>query len=149
MKRRFVSLFSVLALLASFTSAFAIDPHDSKDEFTSPVPISERGAVNPNCAINSIINNSVISGQKTQTKNAYFGNHEYVGAVTLYYKTQVLEGRPQFVYEECYIGVNWGNPNEAITNAQVTSYSGDYIVFQITGQLGPITETAVVTFTPA
>lgn len=97
-----------------------------------PIHISEFGAFPQS---NSVPYATYTVGTLTQTKDAYLNiSGAYAGTVTLHYETQMLAGRPQFVYENCYFTWSLDSLPSAYSvdtpNVQVT-YTNDYISINI------------------
>lgn len=70
-----------------------------------------------------------------------------VGRITLKYKTWIQGGRPQFVYDSCYLGNPIPEGGWILTDANVT-YAGDKITVYIECFSGSDHDTSWVYFTP-
>ncbi len=101
-----------------------------------------------NCSSDSSILSSEISGTKTQTVSMYLRDAgKYAGKCTLSYKTQILGGRPQFVYESCTLSESWSSNMDyyVVTMPDIT-FSGDRIEVRYYTQIGLISDVIVVVF---
>ena len=91
-----------------------------------------------------------LSEEKTQVKDAYLAiAGDYLGPVTLQYKTIIAGGRPQFAYDTTKLGFDFtasttyfyvGNPT--------IEFTGDKITVIFPAQQGLLYDYAIVEFTP-
>lgn len=87
-----------------------------------------------------------LSPVKTQTAQI-IGNDGAIGTVTLQYQTQIIGGRPQFVYDTCYIGRPTAYNGWLLTESHAT-FSGDTIQVFATFEFSYFIESGVATFRP-
>lgn len=116
------------------------------------VPLSELPNVtvqynSAEAVFNSSISPLALSGTKRQTKNLCNSGGTKIGTVTLEYKTQIISGRPQFVYDECKIGWNVTDTLYKFDSPSI-SFSGDLITVYFVLQYFFLTERVSVSFTP-
>lgn len=93
------------------------------------------------------VNPLALSPVTTKTAVIIDNEGDGIGTVTLQYQTQIVGGRPQFVYSTCYLGhpVSYNGWTCVDSNA---TFSGDVIKVYATFALGPFDESGVATFRP-
>lgn len=84
-----------------------------------------------------------------QYKTAYFldSNGNAIEYITLKYQTEVQGGRPQFVYDTCYLSTPTSYNNWPCTYSSV-SFTGDQIKVYATFTFGALEEYGTATFKP-
>ncbi|WP_434689139.1 hypothetical protein [Hungatella sp. SB206] len=93
--------------------------------------------------------NQNVSALASKSKTANIvGNYggKKVGTITLNYQTQIIGGRPQFIYDTCEYEISSVGLN-VITITDVV-YSNDNIRITFSIRLGPSYDVATVNFTP-
>lgn len=99
---------------------------------------------------NSVSLLSSVSATKKQTVSMYLRDAgKYAGKCTLTYKTEVLGGRPQFVYSTVTVGESWSsNVKYYVISLPSITFSGDEVTIRYTAQIGLIQDVITVVFHP-
>lgn len=93
------------------------------------------------------ISSKALSATKTKTKSLYTTTGKKIGTATLKYKTDIVSGRPQFVYSETKLGWNITATDYAVDNPKIY-FTGDLVKVIFPLNLWGLTDKATVTFTP-
>lgn len=148
-----LSLMLVIMMTSTITTnaSSVINPPTTQSE-TQMVPLNELPNVtvqynSAEAVFNTSISPLALSGMKRQTKNLCNSSGTKIGTVTLEYKTQIIGGRPQFVYDECYMGWDVTDTLYKFDSPSI-SFSGDLITVHFVLQYFFLTERVSVSFTP-
>lgn len=78
----------------------------------------------------TVANAATVSSTQTQTKNIVSkATGQVIGTLTLHYQTQIIGGRPQFLYDTCAVTFNFTSWYRG--NVNLNSFTGDYIEFKV------------------
>jgi hypothetical protein len=78
----------------------------------------------------TVANAATVSATQTQTKNIVSkATGQVIGTLTLHYQTQIIGGRPQFIYDKCAITFSFTSWYRG--NVYLNSFTGDYIEFKV------------------
>lgn len=131
---------------AEVTEIYEEDPSNmySLDEY-SELWANGTPEVDQSIITENSVNPLTLSPVKTKTAQFIDGNGNAIGSITLQYQTEIQGGRPQFVYDRCYLGKPVAYNGWPCTYSNL-SFSGDIIKVYATFTFGEFEKYGTATF---